>query len=86
MLLCVFSLKMGAHRTKLCHANSKSFVSPEMAHVNLYAPREVTRSGWAGGESDDAHAHYACASHFLFDMLRPVSRRLLAVSVNVTSG
>jgi hypothetical protein len=28
------------------------------------APREVTRSGWAGRESDDAHAHYAIPKNY----------------------
>jgi hypothetical protein len=38
------------------------------------APREVSICGWAVPKSDDAHAHYATAKHFLFHIYRPTSR------------
>jgi hypothetical protein len=34
-----------------------------VSHI-MGVSREVVRSGWAGQESDDSHAHYAIVKHY----------------------
>jgi hypothetical protein len=51
----------------------------------LWAPREVARSGWAGPENNDAHAHYATAERYSCVAYTDPLRHLRVVYVYVAS-